>query len=152
MNVLMIGATGSNAGLVLPELKSRGVTVRALVRDPDKAAAVRDRGADETVLGDLTDPESLRAAAKGMDGVFHINPAFAPQEADLGVAMVHAAQSQGVRKFVFSGVMHPTLADSGQPRRQGTGRGSPLHLGYGLHRPAARDVHADARRGLGQRP
>ncbi len=110
MNVLMIGATGSYAGLVLPELKSRGATVRALVRDPARAAAVRDRGADETVTGDLSDPESLRAAAKGMDGVFHINPAFAPHEADLGVAMVHAAQSQGVRKFVFSGVMHPTLA------------------------------------------
>ncbi len=84
MNVLMIGATVSYAGLVLPQLESRGATVRDLVRDPDKAAAVRDRGADETATGDLTDPESLRAAAKGMDGVFHINPAFAPHEADLG--------------------------------------------------------------------
>lgn len=45
-----------------------------------------------------------------MDGVFHINPAFASREADLGVAMVRAAKDAGVRKFVFSGVIHPSLS------------------------------------------
>jgi uncharacterized protein YbjT (DUF2867 family) len=33
MKVLMIGATGKFAGLVVPELKKRNVTVRALVQD-----------------------------------------------------------------------------------------------------------------------
>ena len=45
MNVLMIGATGNYAGLVVPELKQRGVMVRALVRDASKAGAARQRGA-----------------------------------------------------------------------------------------------------------
>ncbi len=110
MKVLMIGATGAYAGMVLPELKQRGVFVRALARDDATAAKARQKGADETVLGDLTDPQSLRAAAQGMDGVFHINPAFASQEADLGVAMVKAAKEAGVRKFVFSGVIHPSIS------------------------------------------
>ena len=110
MKVLMIGATGTYAGMVLPELKQRGVFVRALARSDDQAAEARQNGADETAPGDLTDPQSLRAAADGMDGVFHINPAFAPQEADLGVAMVEAAKDAGVRKFVFSSVIHPSIS------------------------------------------
>lgn len=110
MKVLMVGATGKFAGFVMPELVKRGATIRALVRDESKAAAAREQGAVETVVGDLQDPASLRAAAEGVDGVFHINPAFAPDEAEMGVAMVEAAKSAGVRKFVFSGVIHPSIS------------------------------------------
>lgn len=110
MNVLMIGATGHYAGLVVPELTKRGVTVRALVQNESKAGAARQRGAAETVVGDLRDPASLRAAAESMDGVFYLNPAFAPDEATLGTNMVAAAKAAGVRKFTFSSVIHPSLA------------------------------------------
>ncbi|MGL5807458.1 MAG: NmrA family NAD(P)-binding protein [Xenococcaceae cyanobacterium] len=110
MKVLMVGATGAYASHVIPELKQRGVTIRALVRDKDKIDPARQQGADEAVVGDLGDAESLRAAASGMDGVFHLNPAFAPNEAELGVAMVEAAKAAGVRKFVFSGVIHPSIS------------------------------------------
>lgn len=110
MNVLMIGAAGNYAGLVVPELTKRGVRVRALVRNEDEAAVARQRGASETVPGDLRNADSLRAAAKGMDGVFHLNPAFAPDEADMGVAVVEAAKAAGVQKFVFSSVYHPSIS------------------------------------------
>ncbi|WP_314174792.1 NmrA family NAD(P)-binding protein [Streptomyces winkii] len=110
MKVLMIGATGSNAGAVLPELVKRGVTVRALVRDEDRAALARRRGAAETVVADLGDPANLRAAVEGADAVFHVNPAFAPREAEMGVALVEAARAARVRKFVFSGVIHPSIS------------------------------------------
>jgi uncharacterized protein YbjT (DUF2867 family) len=110
MKVLTIGAAGKYAGLIVPELKKRGVTVRALVRDESEIAAARERGADETATGDLRDSASLRAAAKGVDGVFHLNPAFAPDEAEMGVAMVEAAKAENVRKFVFSSVFHPSLS------------------------------------------
>ena len=92
MRVLMVGATGRNAGWMLPELVKRGVAVRALVRSEQRAEVARAHGADEAVIGDLTDPASLAAAATGMDGVFHIGPAFAPNESDMGVAMVNAAR------------------------------------------------------------
>lgn len=110
MKVLMIGATGKYASYVLPELKQRGATIRALVRDETKADAVRQQGADEIAVGNLDDAPSLRAAADGVDSVFHVNPAFAPNEAELGVAMVEAAKASGVRKFVFSGVYHPSIS------------------------------------------
>ena len=110
MKVLTIGAAGEYARLVVPELKKRGVTVRALVRDESEAATARERGADETATGDLQNPASLRAAAEGVEGVFHLNPAFAPDEAEMGKAMVESARAAGVRKFVFSSVYHPSLS------------------------------------------
>ena len=110
MKVLMVGATGKYAGLVLPELIKRGAVVRALVQDESKVDAAHGQGATETAIGNLRDPASLRAAAAGVDGVFHINPAFAPDEADMGVAMVEAAKDAGVRKFVFSSVIHPSIS------------------------------------------
>jgi len=110
MKILVVGASGKFAGLVVPELKKRGASVRALARTADRADAALRQGADEAILGDLNDPESLRKAAKGMDGVFHLNPAFAPNEAELGLAMVHAAMASGVGKFVFSGVIHPSIS------------------------------------------
>jgi uncharacterized protein YbjT (DUF2867 family) len=110
MKIMMVGAAGKYAGLVLPELKKRGATVRALVRNEEGARAAQELGADETAIGDLEDPASLSAAAAGTEAVFHINPAFAPNEAELGLAMVKAAQDAGVNKFVFSGVIHPSLS------------------------------------------
>jgi uncharacterized protein YbjT (DUF2867 family) len=110
MKVLMVGATGKYASHVIPELKQRGVTIRALVRDKTKLEAAQQKGVDEAVVGDLEDADSLHAAASGVEGVFHLNPAFAPNEADLGVAMVEAAKAAGVRKFVFSSVIHPSIS------------------------------------------
>ena len=110
MRVLMIGATGRYAGLVLPELKKRGVKVRALVRSRESERKARERGADETAFGDLSEPRGLISAAVGADGVFYIGPAFAPRESDMGVTMVDAAKAAGVSKFVFSSVIHPSLS------------------------------------------
>jgi uncharacterized protein YbjT (DUF2867 family) len=109
MKVLAVGATGEYAGLVIPELQQRGVTVRALLRDPRREAEVRHRGADEIALGDLENPASLRKAVEGVDGIFHINPSFASHEIDMGIAMVDAARAAGVPRFVFSSIIHPPI-------------------------------------------
>lgn len=110
MKVLAVGATGPRAGLVVPELLSRGITVRALVRDPGRAGAARAAGAHEVVVGDLSRPETLPAAVRGVDGVFHVGPAFAPDEAAMGVAVVRAAAEAGAGRIVYSGAYHPSLS------------------------------------------
>jgi uncharacterized protein YbjT (DUF2867 family) len=110
MRVLMVGATGRHAHWVLRELSQRGVSVRALVRTRERADVARQNGATEVAFGDLTEPASLRDALAGMDGVFHIGPAHTAGEAEMGVAMVDAAHAAGVRKFVFSGVIHPSIS------------------------------------------
>ncbi len=110
MRVLAIGATGQFAGLVVPALVAKGLVVRALIHNPAKAGAVRELGAQEIASGDLRDRASMDAALEGVDGVFHITPAFAPDSAELGTGMVEAAVAAGVRRFVFSGVYHPSLS------------------------------------------
>jgi uncharacterized protein YbjT (DUF2867 family) len=110
MKVLMVGASGVYAHHVLPALKSRGVSVRALITSEDKKAEVLADGADETAVGNLDDDQSLRRAAEGMDGVFFLNPAFAFNEAERGVAMVNAVMASGVEKITFSSVIHPSIS------------------------------------------
>ena len=110
MRVLAIGATGQFAGLVVPALVAQGVQVRALVHDRARADRARELGADEAVPGDLRDRASIDAALTGVDGVFHVTPAFAPDSAELGITMVQAATAAGVARFVFSGVYHPSLS------------------------------------------
>lgn len=109
MTILVVGAVGETAGLVVPALLERGAIVRGLVRKPEQIKLAEDRGVTEVVVGDLADPESLDAALRGVDGVFHIGPVFAADEVQLGLNMVRAARRAGVRKFVFSSVIHPIL-------------------------------------------
>src|SRR6185312_1759855 len=56
---------------VVPELQRAGHTVVGLARSDTSAAAVADLGA-EVHRGDLSDLDSLRAAASAADGVVHI--------------------------------------------------------------------------------
>jgi uncharacterized protein YbjT (DUF2867 family) len=63
----------------------------------------------EIAIGDLNDPASLQVALREVDAVFYLAPAFLPREAELGVRFVEIARQAGVRRFVFSSVIHPTL-------------------------------------------
>ena len=117
--VLAVGAAGHFAGLVVPELARRGAKVRALVRDAEQSGMVREHGAAEVAVGDLGDRASLDAALKGVDRVFYIAPAFPPDEAALGKGVVDAAKRAGVRRIVFSSVIHPVLTTLGNHGAKG---------------------------------
>ena len=70
MNVLVTGATGLIGNAIARRLAARGDTVRALVRDPEKAAKLLPPEV-KLVRGDVTAPDSLPAAVQGVDHVFH---------------------------------------------------------------------------------
>ncbi|MEM6328496.1 MAG: NAD-dependent epimerase/dehydratase family protein [Bacteroidota bacterium] len=70
MHVLVTGATGYVGSHLLPELLSRGHTVRALTRSP--APALNAMDGVETVRGDVTDPARLGGAMDGVDAVVHL--------------------------------------------------------------------------------
>lgn len=108
--ILVIGAAGRAAGEVVPALHSRGARVRGMVRHAEQRARVEEQGAAETVLGDLHDPATVDAALSGVDAVFYIAPAFLPDEAAVGQRVVAAAVRAGVRRIVFSSVLHPSLS------------------------------------------
>lgn len=109
MKVLAVGASGAAAGMVVPELVKRGVEVRGLVHTEAKLDKAERNGATETVVADVNDLDALTRAAEGVDGVFGLIPAFAADEAGVGVKQVQAAVRAGARKFVFSSVYHPSL-------------------------------------------
>lgn len=110
ISTLVVGASGKFAGHVVPALAVRGAHIRGLVRDHSRESSVREHGAAETVVADLTDPKSVATALKGIERVFYIAPAFIPREADIGRNFVTAAVRAGVRRIVFSSVFHPVIA------------------------------------------
>jgi uncharacterized protein YbjT (DUF2867 family) len=65
--ILLTGGTGFVGGHVLRALRESGKPVRCLVRDPAKA-----RVDGELVQGDMTDADSLRRAAEGVETVVHL--------------------------------------------------------------------------------
>ncbi|WP_245484003.1 MULTISPECIES: NmrA family NAD(P)-binding protein [unclassified Mesorhizobium] len=71
----------------------------------------RGHGATEVAIGDLRDRAALDAALKDVGAVFYIAPAFIPAEANVGKTVVKAAIDAGVRRLVFSAVIHPALSD-----------------------------------------
>lgn len=66
--ILVTGATGTIGSEVVKQLVKGGHRVRALVRDPARAAGLGD--AVEIVVADLSRPETLPAAFAGVDSVF----------------------------------------------------------------------------------
>jgi uncharacterized protein YbjT (DUF2867 family) len=117
--VLAVGAAGRFAGLIAPELVKRHVKVRGLVNLAGQVDVAKARGAHEVVVGDLNDAASLRVALEGVDSVFYIAPAFLPREAEVGRAFVELAVEAGVRRLVFSSVIHPILSALGNHAQKG---------------------------------
>ncbi|HEY3806229.1 MAG TPA: NAD(P)-dependent oxidoreductase [Kofleriaceae bacterium] len=109
MKLLVTGATGKVGSRLSKRLAQRGDQVRALVRDPSRAAELRAAGI-ELVTGDLLDADSLTAAVRGVDAVVHCAAFFrgaTPEQAhatnDLGTRhMLDAARAASVKRFVFT--------------------------------------------------
>jgi nucleoside-diphosphate-sugar epimerase len=109
MHVLVTGATGNIASALIPQLRERGHTVRALVRPTSRIDQLEAWGA-ELHRGDLTDGESLRGVGDGIDAVFHLGGAlWAADEAYLRTANVEgtrrlaeACADRGLRRFIFA--------------------------------------------------
>src|SRR5437763_15611212 len=70
MRTLVTGATGKVGHATARILLAEGHEVRALVRDPARAAGVVPEGV-ELVAGDVTDPPSVARAAEGCEVVFN---------------------------------------------------------------------------------
>jgi uncharacterized protein YbjT (DUF2867 family) len=103
-NFLVLGATG-RFGSIAPRLRERGHHVTALTRHPDAPTANGLRAAGVTVgRGDFDDPESLRAALPGYDGVFAsgtLHRAGPDGEVRHGFALADAARVARVAHLVY---------------------------------------------------
>lgn len=109
--IVVLSAAGYTGRCVVEALAARGLAVRGMVRDPGATARVRALGAAEVVVGDLRDLTAVAEALHGADGVFLAVPRFLPEEAALSEAVIDLARRAGARRFVLSGVYHPSLGE-----------------------------------------
>ena len=93
--ILVTGATGPVGSEVVKQLVEAGQKVRALVRDPAKAKFDK---AVEVVVGDLTKPETLKAAFAGIDKAFVL--VNGPELDRLEANAFDAAKRAGVKHIV----------------------------------------------------
>lgn len=91
--VAVTGATGFLGGALTRRLAAEGVAVRALVRNAQKAEALREIQSIEMVAGDLQDEAALHRLTEGCSVVFHVAAA-------LGGPLAHQERSniEGTRR------------------------------------------------------
>jgi dihydroflavonol-4-reductase len=123
MRVLVTGATGKVGHAIASALLERGDHVRALVRDPNRAAEILPAGI-EPIRGDVTDPESLAAAVEGCELVF--NAMGMPEQwvRDEGIfervnaagsgEVARAAKRAGVRRLIHTSTHDVFHAGTGE--------------------------------------
>ena len=109
--ILVTGATGKVGSEAVRLLRQRDMPVRALVRNPRKAAALAQAGA-ELALGDLEDPLTIDEAMAGIATVVLVSPGRPAQELNV----VHSAARAGVQHVVK--ITSNASADSPIARRR----------------------------------
>ena len=107
--ILVTGAAGKTGRAVIKALAARGAAVRALVRGVQHAAPLEALGAAEVSIGSFDDGHALARAAEGIAAVYHICPNVSRDEVAYARAVVAAARSRGVVRFVYHSVLHPQI-------------------------------------------
>ena len=107
--VAVVGATGQQGGATAQALLSADVSVRALVRNPDKPAAQALAAAGaQLVIADFDDPASLQTAFEGISRVFAMTTMTSGRgtagEINDGILIADAAKAAAVEHFVYSSV------------------------------------------------
>jgi putative NADH-flavin reductase len=103
MKVVLFGASGMIGSRVLDELARRGYAVTAVARHPEKVQAFNGV---RVVQGDVTDPASVAAIARGADAAIS---AYAPPHTDPEKilegtrALVTGLKQAGVRRLIVVG-------------------------------------------------
>jgi UDP-glucose 4-epimerase len=125
MKILVTGATGKVGSRLTGRLAQRGDRVRALVRDPARAADLREAHI-ELAVGDLLEVDSLAAALQGVDAVVHCAAFFRGATAeqahrvnDLGTQhLASAARAAAVKRFIFTSTGLVYGPNGGRPARE----------------------------------
>jgi uncharacterized protein YbjT (DUF2867 family) len=110
--ILVVGATGRLGGQIAHRLLGDGRDVRVLVRPQSDYQPLVDAGAD-SVVGDLKDPASLRAACDGIEAVVTTANAagrggedtFQTVDDEGNHNLIRAAAQAGVERFIFTSVL-----------------------------------------------
>ncbi len=94
VRILVTGADGIAGQAVIRHLVAGGVEVTGLASDED-----------------LRDADMLRRAMAGCERVYHICPAGAPDEVEIGDAVIGAAQASDISLFGYHSVIAPHIEE-----------------------------------------
>ncbi len=104
--ILVTAAHGNQGRLLVPKLLEAGQAVRACVRSHASADQLRALGVYDVVVGDISEPEVIARAVRGVRKVYHVGPTLHPREREMGLTLIDAARAVGVEHLVFSSVLH----------------------------------------------
>jgi NAD(P)H dehydrogenase (quinone) len=107
--ILVTGAGGKTGKAVLKALVGRGAAVRAFVRSHRHHTALEAIGVSDIIVGEMDDPKALSQALRGTKAVYHICPNVSPHELLFAKALVAAAATSGLQRFVYHSVLHPQI-------------------------------------------
>jgi len=114
--ILVAGGTGHLGIELVPLLTARGIPVRILTRDPDRARQ-RLGETPQFAKGDARSPNTLEAALKGVDAVVSAMTGFGPGapgpravDYEGNLNLIRAAEAAGVRRVVLVSI-HGATAD-----------------------------------------
>ena len=96
--IALTGATGRIGGRVAQRLATKGVPLRLLVRDPDRAPKLPGATA---VVAPFADGDAVRAALAGVETAFMVSASESSDRVDQHLAFVDAAAAAGVRHLVY---------------------------------------------------
>ena len=121
---LVTGATGTVGNAIVRALLAEGRTVRALVRDPERARALVPERV-ELVAGDVTDAGAVRRAVAGSEVVYHaagLPEQWLPDPATFRHVnfegtrhALEAALAERVRSFVYTSTIDVFVMPHAQP-------------------------------------
>ena len=106
---LVTGATGYIGGRLIPRLLEEGVTVRVLVRHPERIAQHPWYNQVEIVSGDADDPKICEAALKDVDVAYYLIHAIGSagdlekNERHTATVFSEAAKSNNVERIIYLG-------------------------------------------------
>lgn len=103
MTILVTGATGNIGGEVIRHLLEQKASIRAFVRNPQKAARLEAQGV-ELAQGDFSQPETLEAALQGTEAAFLVM-SNDPNQVQLECNFIDAAKRAGVQQIVRLSVL-----------------------------------------------
>ncbi|NQW20365.1 MAG: NmrA family NAD(P)-binding protein [Chloroflexi bacterium] len=99
MTVLVTGVTGKTGRCVAESLVTRGVGVRALVRDIERGKMATLGMGVELVLGDLDQPVMIAAASVGCEGMYLIS-SDSERQVDQEISVARTTIASGVQHIV----------------------------------------------------
>ena len=111
--ILVTGSTGSLGSATINYLlkKENDHTIIGLARDEEKAASLKEKGA-EVRIGNYNDPESLEKAFQGVDKLFFISASELGSRVEQHKNIVDAAKKSGIQHVVYTSFQRKTDDES----------------------------------------